>query len=685
MAILPMRKVIICGKSSDTNAVMESLQRMEDVQIEGLLEDEEIDTFDENSIFDKSERIKKNAQTAEDAAEIIKSYCIGVSEPFMLEGRKLLDKNVYDEYEDSKYLETLKLAKKINAYEKKMKEKKSDISQLYLKLEALYPWKKLDIPIDTTGTKSTSIYVGTFPEQLGRGEIDTQVMENIANIQQDIPVSDIPYELEVVSSIKELTYVVIVCLKKHEDIVFEAIRRMGFAYPSVQSESAITQEIKDTKTLIKKYNNQIKKLKKLIKSNKRHINDLRFLQDYETLRYDKYQALGEVYKTDKIFMITGYIPRKKYKNFEKKLLANHDVYVDSVKAERDGITPVKLQNVGFAEPLENTIHSYSPPGKDDGDPTFTVSLFYYFLFGMMFSDAGYGLLMVIACGLGLLLYGKNAEKNWKNNLTMFFLCGAFTVFWGILFGSFFGDLIGVISSTFSSGSVSFKPVWFDPVAEPMRLLMYSMIIGIVHLLTGLGYKGYLAIKQGDKETFLYDVVTWYALLTSLFIILVDSSMLEGIFGYQLNVPGFILELCKYVAIISSVVIVAMSARDIDNIAGRIGSGIYNLYGVSSWLSDVLSYARLLALGLATGVIGTVINKMAGMVAESVNLPVVDLVLFFAIVIAGHALNFGINVLGAYVHTNRLQYVEYFGKFYEGGGRLFTPLSMNTKYFKFKEN
>jgi V/A-type H+-transporting ATPase subunit I len=158
-------------------------------------------------------------------------------------------------------------------------------------------------------------------------------------------------------------------------------------------------------------------------------------------------------------------------------------------------------------------------------------------------------------------------------------------------------------------------------------------------------------------------------------------MMKSILGINLVISPTVSTIAAGVAILSSVGIVLTNGRESRNPFKRFLKGAYALYGITGYLSDVLSYSRLLALGLATGIIGSVINKMAAMAAGGILGP-----LFFTIiVIGGHAMNIGINALGAYVHTNRLQYVEFFGKFYEGGGRTFNPFNMNTKYYKVKEN
>ena len=191
----------------------------------------------------------------------------------------------------------------------------------------------------------------------------------------------------------------------------------------------------------------------------------------------------------------------------------------------------------------------------------------------------------------------------------------------------------------------------------------------------------MMIKDGRYLDCLYDVGFWFALLIGLLLLLIPSELFASIAGQTFIFPAFVNVLAKVLTIIGLVGIILMSGRRKKNPALRIALGLYDIYGITSWLSDVLSYSRLLALGLATGVIAQVVNSMASMMGDGI----LGAIFFIVVFIIGHTLNLAINLLGAYVHTNRLQYVEFFGKFYEGGGRPFEPFKQNTKYIRIKED
>ena len=203
---------------------------------------------------------------------------------------------------------------------------------------------------------------------------------------------------------------------------------------------------------------------------------------------------------------------------------------------------------------------------------------------------------------------------------------------------------------------------------------------MIHLFTGLAVKGYLCIKDGKMMDFFCDVVLWFMLLVGLILMLLPSSLFASIAQMTIVFPSWLNTLAKVLAAAGALGILLMSGRGRKNPALRLALGAYDLYNITGWLSDVLSYSRLLALGLATGVIASVINQMASMLPTNI----IGIIFFIIIFIVGHSMNLAINLLGAYVHTNRLQFVEFFGKFYEGGGRPFEPFKENTKYAEIKE-
>mgnify|MGYP002229348837 CR=1 FL=1 len=185
-------------------------------------------------------------------------------------------------------------------------------------------------------------------------------------------------------------------------------------------------------------------------------------------------------------------------------------------------------------------------------------------------------------------------------------------------------------------------LWFIPLNDPMKLLMYSMLFGMIHLFVGLGIKGYMCLKEKKILDFFCDVVLWFMLLIGLILMLLPSEIFSSISQIQIVFPDAVNLVAKGLAIAGAVGILLMSGRDKKNPALRLALGAYDLYNITGWLSDVLSYSRLLALGLATGVIASVINQMGSMLPNNIA----GVILFLAIFVIGHTLNLAINLLGS---------------------------------------
>ena len=343
--------------------------------------------------------------------------------------------------------------------------------------------------------------------------------------------------------------------------------------------------------------------------------------------------------------------------------------------------PVLLHNSKFAEPVEGIVEGYSLPGKGELDPTAVTAPFYYLLFGLMLSDAAYGIILIVACAIAIKKC-PNMEAGMKKTLKMFLYCGISTTFWGFMFGSFFGDAVNVIATTFfNRPDISLPPLWFEPVSLPMKMLVFSFTFGIIHLFTGLAVKLYTQVKSGALADAVYDVIFWYMFVGGCIVYLLTMPMITNMLELTFTLPAPVGIGAAIVAVVGFVGVVLTSGRESRNWGKRLLKGVYGAYGITSYLSDILSYSRLLALGLATSVISTVFNQLGGMLGNSIP----GAILFILVFVIGHALNLAINAMGAYVHTNRLQYVEFFGKFYDGGGRKFQPFAVHTKYYNVKED
>jgi V/A-type H+-transporting ATPase subunit I len=585
-----------------------------------------------------------------------------------LEGRKIMTVQEYEE-KSEKVEDVYNIVESITDLTKKISETKTSAANAKNQAAALEPWLNLDIPMDSADTKNTAVYIGTLP-----GDFP---IENIyAKIAQENSALD-SFDIEVLNSCRDQTCLFAVCAKDQAQKFEECLRGMGYSVPSFlyhetprRAQEKLLGQAQSYQELIDAYEAQIKDRA----SSKENI---RFLIDYFAMKMEKNEAANNLIQSANTFYMEGYVPKCAAAQLEQALDEKYKVAL-AFEDVKDENTPVILKNNNFALGVESVVESYSLPNDKEFDPSSVMSFFYYIFFGLMLGDFVYGLIM-FGVSFFLLMKFKDMEKGSKKFFTMFMYCGLSTMFWGVMFGSYMGDIVNVVSKNWFGHEVGIPALWFVPLNDPMRMLVYSLGFGLVHMFIGLGMLGYTDIKNKQYTDFIYDVVFWYGLLIGLILMLLNSEMFQSMANMVFTFSPAVMFIAKWAVILCAVGIILTSGRESRGFK-RILKGLYGLYGVSGWLSDVLSYSRLLALGLATGVIASVINQMGAMIGTGV----IGTVLFIVVIIVGHSLNIGINVLGAYVHTNRLQFVEFFSKFYNGGGKKFKPFAADTTYYKFKE-
>ncbi len=398
--------------------------------------------------------------------------------------------------------------------------------------------------------------------------------------------------------------------------------------------------------------------------------------DALSIERDNLAAESDVKKGADLFQLEGWVREDEMDAVEKALQSVTDAYYTEYRdPAEDEVPPTVLKNDTFNTPFEFLIDLYSLPDARAIDATPYMTPFYILLFGVMLSDTGYGL--VLALGTWLFMKLKKPTGGMKGLLTVLFWGGISTMVWGVLVGSFFGLDFDTIF-----GTKDLFPLLIDPTANPVGMLLFCLLLGIIHLSAGHLIKMKMCLSDKDWQGAVFDNLSWVLILLG--VVLAALPMAATFFEPPLELGWFTALHLNTVGLVmilaGSVMILFFKGRDKKNPISRLASGFGGLYGVTSYLSDILSYARLLALGIATGYLAMVFNTLCSMLmGGSGIMKIVGFLIAVVLLVALHLFSVAINTLGSFVHCARLQYVEFFGKFYEAGGKAFRPLRYKTKH------
>lgn len=647
-----MKRIELIAPLTDSKQIIELLQRRGVVE---LCENssEELEQMNVAAVMGEFEKFRS---TVDQALNILGKYAPEkASLTDMFGGRDEIEKHEFGQ-KAADLEKIMNAAGEIIKNHKMITEAQAEIIQLRIRSDLLEPWTALDVPMNFRGTSRTSAYIGSVQGSRTVEEIESQLPEGCC--------------AEIVSISKEQTNLFVLCSKEITEEAENCLRRLAFVPVSESAAMTPSEMIRKNTARCRELNKLIGNSEKAIAAMSEYREMLKFGVDFLAMRKEKYEALSKLGITESTFVLEGYVPEKYFDSLKKEIEKKHTAVISGFDPAEDEDVPVLLENGSFSSPVEGITKMYAMPSKTDVDPTPVMSFFYYLFFGMMLSDAGYGVVMVIGTMIALKKF--KLENSMRKTLIMFRNCGISTIFWGALFGSWFGDIVQIVGREFFGKEIGSIALWFQPLDDPIKLLLYSFGLGILHLFLGVGVSFKMAWDDGRKLDAFLDTVPIY--LTILGVAPLAASILT-------EVPQILKTVGMYVMIAGVVLLVLTAGRSSKSIFGKLFGGLYALYNTATgWLSDILSYSRLLALGLATGSIAGVINLIGTMPENKA----VKLVLLIVVFIVGHTANLAINLLGAYVHTDRLQFVELFSKFYTGGGREFTPFAVNTKYIKFKE-
>ena len=639
MAILKMKKLRICGVSEEQTQLIRQLQLLGSVEIGApcaLTDTQGVQVFCAGDGKSADALLRTSARLTS-ALETLKHY--ETQKGGLFAARP--EKTIGELFSDEAYAAALDTAQAVLDAQDARSRLAAEKSRLTAVRESFVPWQQLPLPLETLGTQHTRILLGTVPAQTDLEALRARVFEAADEVQ-----------LEQISADQQSLYLLVFVHKCAAEAVGAALREAGFAlttFDGVQGTAA--ENIRRTDEAIAACEQQdAEKLAELTALAEQK-SALQLAFDRCTQEISKAQAADRLVHSEKTFCLGGWVPCEDVGKLEALLSGFCCAWelTDPAPEEYPDV-PVKLKNNKLTWPLNMVTEMYSLPAYDGVDPNPLMAPFFILFYGIMMADMGYGLLMILA---SIIITKKSRPKGTSGQMFgLMFSCGISTFLMGALTGGFFGDflpqLVGIIDP-----DTTFKalPSLFTPLDDTITILIGAMALGFVQIVTGMAISFVEKIKKGQIMDAIWEELTWWVVFV-------------GIACMALGVTNIVL----YVGLAMVVVGSGWSAKGFGKVTAIFGS-VYN--HVTGYFGDILSYSRLMTLMLAGSVIASVFNTLGAIPGN---------VVFFLIVSAlGNGLNFALNLLSCYVHDLRLQCLEYFGKFYQDGGKPFEPLAINTKY------
>ena len=639
MAILKMKKLRICGVSEEQTQLIRQLQLLGSVEIGApcaLTDTQGVQVFCAGDGKSADALLRTSARLTS-ALETLKHY--ETKKGGLFAARP--EKTIGELFSDEAYAAALDTAQAVLDAQDARSRLAAEKSRLTAVRESFVPWQQLPLPLETLGTQHTRILLGTVPAQTDLEALRAKVFEAADEVQ-----------LEQISADQQSLYLLVFVHKCAAEAVGAALREAGFAlttFDGVQGTAA--ENIRRTDEAIAACEQQDAEKLAELTALAAQKPALQLAFDRCTQEISKAQAADRLVHSEKTFCLGGWVPCEDVGKLEALLSGFCCAWelTDPAPEEYPDV-PVKLKNNKLTWPLNMVTEMYSLPAYDGVDPNPLMAPFFILFYGIMMADMGYGLLMILA---SIIITKKSRPKGTSGQMFgLMFSCGISTFLMGALTGGFFGDflpqLVGIIDP-----DTTFKalPSLFTPLDDTITILIGAMALGFVQIVTGMAISFVEKIKKGQIMDAIWEELTWWVVFA-------------GIACMALGVTNIVL----YVGIGMVVVGSGWSAKGFGKVTAIFGS-VYN--HVTGYFGDILSYSRLMTLMLAGSVIASVFNTLGAIPG--------NVVIFLIVSMLGNGLNFALNLLSCYVHDLRLQCLEYFGKFYQDGGKPFEPLAINTKY------
>lgn len=637
MAIVKMKKLKLLAASSQREELLRELMLLGCVEVSEPSIGEEEETLLRRVDAKDLPKLRTEYTTYGNSIALLQKYApekTGLLSP-------MPEVSVDALLDETKLPAHLELANRIIELDDRIRRLTAEESGKRTEIETLRPWKDLELPLECSGTETSALVLGTLPASIELAQAGNILSEATERA-----------ELFLVSGEKLLNYVALVCYREDLDAAQAALRPLNFAAVSLGDlKGTAAENIAGAEQALVKLAEEKERCAEEIVSLAEHREALKLHADTLAAKVARAEAESKLVCTESVSVLEGWVPAEKEKELET-LLERYDCAWDTRDPEEEEFpdVPVQLKNGKVSRSLNTVTNMYSLPAYNGMDANPWMTPFFILFYGMMLADMGYGLLMVIAC-MVVLKVKKPANPHF---FELFLWCGISAFIWGAVTGGFFGDFIPQLAKIINPASTLKLPALFDPLNDATMVLIGALALGLVQIFTGMAASIVMKVKRGEVMSALCGEVTWYVV----FILLGAGILLNKI------VPALIAIL---------VLIVLTQGYGKEGIVGKlmgIGGSLYN--NITGYFSDILSYSRLMALMLAGAVTAQVFNQLGAMTG--------NIFTFILISLVGNAINFGLNLLGCYVHDMRLQCLEFFGRFYEDGGKKFDPLQMDAKYY-----
>ena len=649
MAILKMKKLRLMAVRSRKDELLRELIRHGCVEFSEL--EDQIQGSDVESILSRE---SSDVATLKSQLTSL-NHAIALLDTYAPKKGKLL--SAKPELEDLAFLDdtglsgALKFAGAIEGYDARIKRISAEESRQRGIIDSLQPWLGLDLPLNTEGTERCGVLMGTIPVKM-----------ELADVQAALSQVDEESELFQVNEDKRDRYVLLVAMKETIPAMQECLRGFGFTASALGSMKGTAREcLSAAGEALKELAAEKEACAQSIVDEAVRRDELKLAADRVSTKIALAEADEKLYGTASTVVMEGWIPEEK----EQELIKVFDDFGCAYETltptvEEYPEVPVKLKNNKVTNGLNMVTEMYSLPAYGSLDPNPLMAPFFILFYGLMMADMGYGLLMVIAA---LVAMKKIKPRKGSLSFCQLLLWGGISTFvCGALTGGFFGDALVKIGQILGKPSGWGElPALFSPMTDSMMVLIGAMVLGLVHLNTGMVINFVKKTKRGQLADAIWEEGALWVTLVGIILFVLKIGNVSGV---------------PVVLVIGLVMVFYGGSRSAKGL-GKLLSIFTTLYNTATgWFGDILSYSRIMALMLAGSVIATVFNTI-GAIANSFWL-------FIPVFLIGHALNFALNLLGCYVHDLRLQCLEYFGKFYEDGGRPFKPLEVTTKYYNVAE-